>query len=239
MKTKFYFLSLAIFLLISSTLIASDGAKEMIDGPTAVCQDITIELNENGLVSINPADVDGGSFADGSIDSIIVIPNNFNCDDIGQQQVTLTVWDNLGVSASCTSIVSVNDNITPSITCTANIVVNTDFGCDAFVSVDVPVVSDNCGIEFLLNDYNGTDDASGIYPVGVTTIAWTITDLAGNINVCVQEIMVVDTEVPNAMCADIDLSLDIVGNAFITPSDIDAGSADNCGIFSMTVEPNS
>ncbi len=42
----------------------------------------------------------------------------------------------------------------------------------------------------LLNDFNGTSDASGIYPVGQTEVVWTATDALGNSNTCNQIITV-------------------------------------------------
>ncbi|MBR9846552.1 MAG: T9SS type A sorting domain-containing protein [Algicola sp.] len=42
----------------------------------------------------------------------------------------------------------------------------------------------------LTNDFNGTSDASGIYPVGDTTVVWTVTDALGNSNTCNQIITV-------------------------------------------------
>ena len=38
--------------------------------PTAVCQDITVQLDANGTVSITAADIDGGSFDNCGIASI-------------------------------------------------------------------------------------------------------------------------------------------------------------------------
>ena len=42
----------------------------------------------------------------------------------------------------------------------------------------------------LTNDFTGTSDASGSYPVGTTTVTWTATDPSGNMNTCTQDVTV-------------------------------------------------
>ena len=44
----------------------------------------------------------------------------------------------------------------------------------------------------ILNDYNGTSDASDTYPVGTTLVTWTATDGFGNTRICTQFINVVE-----------------------------------------------
>ena len=54
--------------------------------------------------------------------------------------------------------------------------VNNDPGlCGAQLSLAIPVSGDNCPGATLTNDFNGTGDASGFYPIGTTTVNWTIT----------------------------------------------------------------
>ncbi|MEO8734212.1 MAG: hypothetical protein ABI373_07765, partial [Flavobacteriales bacterium] len=57
------------------------------------------------------------------------------------------------------------------ISCTANTTVNSISGsCTAGVVIAVPTVTGYCGTFTLLNDFNNTGNASGTYPVGVTTV---------------------------------------------------------------------
>ena len=46
-------------------------------------------------------------------------------------------------------------------------------------------------------------------------------------------------EKPQAICKDISVSLDVAGNASISPSDVDNGSTWDCGLDSWSVSPNS
>ncbi|MDC8003313.1 HYR domain-containing protein [Aureisphaera galaxeae] len=81
----------------------------------------------------------------------------------------------------------------------------------------------------LTNDFNGTDDASGVYPIGTTTVTWTATDGSGNVSTCTMDVTVNDTELPVAVCNDITVQLDASGMATVAVSDLDGGSSDNCG----------
>ncbi|MEP6262889.1 MAG: Ig-like domain-containing protein [Gillisia sp.] len=90
----------------------------------------------------------------------------------------------------------------------------------------------------LVNDFNGTSDASGVYPVGTTTVNWTVTDASGNSAICTQTVTVSDNENPTSIARDITVELDETGYVSITAADIDNGSNDACGIASMSVTPD-
>ena len=81
--------------------------------PVAICQDITIQLDANGDASITASDVDGGSTALAGIQDLSVDISAFDCSNIGDNTVILTVTDNLGDMATCSAIVTVEDNIIP------------------------------------------------------------------------------------------------------------------------------
>jgi hypothetical protein len=104
MKTKCYFLSLAISLLISSSISAFDAT-------TFMCNDTTIYLDQLGIAAIDSSFVNGGSNGDGSFVSMVVSPESFNCSAIGINVMILTVTDTLGLSDQCSSNVTVLDTI--------------------------------------------------------------------------------------------------------------------------------
>jgi gliding motility-associated-like protein len=88
----------------------------------------------------------------------------------------------------------------------------------------------------VVNDFNGTADASGTYPVGTTVVTWTVTDNSGNTNTCAQTITITDNELPTAICQNVTVYLDNTGNASISVTDIDNNSEDNCTIDTMYLD---
>ena len=58
------------------------------------------------------------------------------------------------------------------------------------VSLGNALTTDNCGVATL------TNDAPANFPLGFTTVIWTVKDLAGNTATCAQTVTVTDTEKP-------------------------------------------
>ena len=83
------------------------------EDPTAICQDVTVQLNASGNGSITAQDVDGGSSDACGIASLSVSPSSFTCANVGANIVTLIVTDVNGNSASCTATATVEDNEDP------------------------------------------------------------------------------------------------------------------------------
>jgi uncharacterized protein YrzB (UPF0473 family) len=92
----------------SSTCSAIVTVEDNID-PTAICQDLTIQLDVNGIASITPEQVDNGSTDACGIQSLDVFPDSFDTGDLGLNSVTLTVTDNNGNVSTCNAIVTVED----------------------------------------------------------------------------------------------------------------------------------
>jgi len=96
--------------------------------PVAVCQNITIVLNENGVVSITDDQIDGGSTDNVGIETITANKTFYSCEDVGVNSVTLTVTDAAGNSDTCNAFVIVVDDIDPEISCPTSFTVNIDQG---------------------------------------------------------------------------------------------------------------
>ncbi|MCH2042482.1 MAG: HYR domain-containing protein, partial [Saccharospirillaceae bacterium] len=129
---------------------------------------------------------------------------------VGSTEILWTAIDLSGNTATCSQIVTVTDDEDPTITCAADQSQTADPGmCNAAVSVVAPVTADNCAVASVINDFNGTADASDNYPVGTTTVVWTVTDASGNTATCSQDITVNDNENPTITCAaDVSVSTD-------------------------------
>ena len=62
------------FFLVKSSIIDTTS-------PTAVCQNITLGLDENGMAVVNADTIDGGSSDDEGITSLELNISSFTCDE--------------------------------------------------------------------------------------------------------------------------------------------------------------
>ena len=195
------------------------------NAPTAVCQDVTVQLDGNGQASITAADVDGGSFDDCGIDTITANPTTFDCADLGNNAVTLTVTDNSGNVGTCVANVTVEDNIAPTAVC-QDLTVQLDATGNVGIAIDAVDngSSDNCDIDTIFQDVCVWTCAD----IGVNTVTLFVTDGSGNTSTCTADVTVEDNIAPTAVCQDVTLQLDQNGFAVVNGSDVDGGSFDNC-----------
>ena len=157
----------------------------------------------------------------------------------GTTTVTWTATDVDGNSSDCTMSITVTDGQLPNVSCPNDINVPSDAGsCDAALTISLPIANDNCGITTVKNDINNSLNASGTYPLGITTVTWTATDVNGNTQQCSTTVTVGADEAPIAVCEDHTVFLSS-GSASITPPDVDGGSTAGCGIQSLNAVPNS
>ncbi len=75
--------------------------------PTAVCQNITASLGADGTVTILATQIDNGSTDDGTITSLTLDVDTFDCSNVGANTVTLTVTDTGNNTDTCTATVTI------------------------------------------------------------------------------------------------------------------------------------
>ncbi|MAD60101.1 MAG: hypothetical protein CMH49_01125, partial [Myxococcales bacterium] len=180
-------------------------------------------------------------------DQNLTASNNFNQSSdasdtypVGLTNVVWTVTDQGGNSGQTSQNVTVTDNEAPDIVVGAAVTQNNDFGvCEAQVNGLSATVSDNCAGVSVTHTVNGQStvgaDASGIYPVGTTSITWRVTDQAGTFQVKTQEVTVVDNEDPH-LSALSDVTVNVSGNLCSAFVNLVAPTfTDNCGTHASTV----
>lgn len=110
---------------------------------------------------------------------------------LGTTTITWTVTDASGNTATAEQTVIITDSTAPSITAPANINAGSNSGCSAAgINLGSPIVSDNCAVDSI------TNDAPSSFPVGTTTVTWTVKDSSGNSATATQLVTVVDTLKP-------------------------------------------
>ena len=204
--------------------------------PTAIAQEVTIYLDETGKASTTAEAVNNGSFDNCSIETLSLSKTEFDCSNVGNNAVVLTVTDVNGNESSADANVIVVDNTDP-IAMAKNITVQLDeTGNVAITAADVDnSSSDACGIASMSISPNSFTCAE----VGENTVTLTVIDNNGNESTTTSTVTVEDNVAAVAVAKDITVQLDETGNVSITAADVDNGSTDACGIASMSVSPKS
>lgn len=156
-----------------STITVNDVTQ-----PTAVCKDITVNLDASGQYTLTAEEIDGGSTDNCGPLSFSIPPTTYTCANIGQNQVQLTVEDGAGLQDTCLATVTVQDNLPPTVI-TKNITVDLDEYNQATITpADVnDGTTDNCGIDRLELDRTTFTCEDRLVPQTVTLTAY---DVNGN-----------------------------------------------------------
>jgi hypothetical protein len=205
---------------------------------------LEFQLDNTGIATITPEDIDGGSFDNcGSIDSMEIDRNTFTIDDLGEQEVTLTVFDAAGNSSTCTSTITISssDKEEPQVVANPMTVYLDETGNYKFNLQDLEVMAagttDNKTPfdELKLVAYPKMFNCAQIGEI--IHVRLTVEDEDGNNARKWTTVTVLDTIAPMAVCRNIEVYLDENGQAVITPEQVnDTTSFDACGIESITLD---
>ncbi len=145
---------------VTFTVVDTSGRSASVDAivtvidlykPIVFVLDINLELDETGSATIEPSDIDDDSDDNCSIASMSLSKSTFDCSNLGENSVILTVVDTSGNSASTNSIVTVVDTIKPDAFCLPPFEVQLDDS--GFVAITLADInnnsSDNCEIQFI------------------------------------------------------------------------------------------
>lgn len=147
--------------------------------PWANCENALLELDENGQASLNSEQINlkFGDF-DGS-ENVVFSTSEFDCDNLGENIVEVTISDESGNTATCNSVVTIEDNIVPTITQVDDINIVVEPGmCETSINAYPQLeVNDNCNTKLELVSGKGPE---GSFPLGTTTETWRVSDDFGN-----------------------------------------------------------
>jgi hypothetical protein len=148
--------------------------------PTVICENISIELSSSGSVSISADDIDNGSSDYSGISDLSISTSSFDCSNLGDNDVVLTVTDIYGNSAQCTAVITVTDAMDPIVICN-DITITLENMLAEIVIDDIDNgSSDNCGISNMeISQTQFTDEH-----IGDNVVTLTVTDNNGNTSTC-------------------------------------------------------
>jgi gliding motility-associated-like protein len=123
----------------------------------------------------------------------------------GTYTITWTFDDTNGNTTTATQTVIIQDVTAPSITAPATVnVLPNNAGCTAIIAdLGTAVTNDNCQVVSVVND------GPGVYPLGATTVTWTVTDIGGNTSTATQTVNVLPlTSTIDTVACDVYISPD-------------------------------
>jgi len=192
--------------------------------PTLIVpQDITSEATgiTGNIVSLGEVTVE-------DISGIIAISNDSpESFDIGTTIVTWVVQDNYGNIAVAEQSVSVVDTTSPTIIAPAGIEIEAVDINENFVDLGQTTVDDLVEIESIQND------SPASFPIGMTTITWTVSDTSGNTATDTQIITIVDTTQPEIIAPE-DIIAEATGPTGMAISLGESSASDIIGVDSIT-----
>src|SRR5262249_9494768 len=149
------------------------------ENPTITAPAALTLTNDAGACSRALANISLGTPSTGDTGGVANVSNNAQAPfPVGNPPFIWTVTDIHGNSATATQVVTIDDNENPTITAPAALTLSTDAGaCSRAltnISLGTPTTGDNCGVA------NVSNNAPASFPVGNTTVTWTVTDVHGN-----------------------------------------------------------
>jgi hypothetical protein len=149
--------------------------------PIALCQNVTVQLDNTGNGSTTAATVNNGSSDNCAIASLAMSQTAFVCSEVGANTEILTVTDVNGNSTTCTTTITVEDNVAPVAVCQSITVQLDNTGNATITASQIDNGSnDACGIQSLALNITTFNCAN----VNGNTVILTVTDVNSNTSIC-------------------------------------------------------
>ncbi|MGQ8338919.1 Ig-like domain-containing protein [Sunxiuqinia sp. A32] len=202
--------------------------------PVAVCHDITISINENGVYELTQVNIDtiAQDVSDNCTEfenlDISFTPMQFDCSLVGESVTgTLIVVDESGNVDSCQAVITITDEYPPVITCQdIDLYVDENGETDFNINNVITKLEDNCGIDTVIVSRTNFACAE----VGINNENIIVYDVHGLADSCDFKVTVHDTIRPTLTCNDYTITLDASEYFKLDASMISSDYWDNCGI---------
>ncbi|MFD2161777.1 LamG-like jellyroll fold domain-containing protein [Paradesertivirga mongoliensis] len=225
------------------TLIGSDGSGNVANAtaivtvidsvkPKALAQNIIVQLDASGHAFTTAEAVNNGSTDACGIASVTLSKTAFDCSNVGENTVVLTVTDVNGNVSTANATITVEDKVAPA-AMAQNVTIHLDASGNASTTAEAVNngSADACGIESITLSKTAFDCSN----VGENTTVLTVTDVNGNVSTVNAIVTVLDNIAPAALAQNVTVQLNAFGNASTTAALVNNGSADACGIKSITL----
>ena len=208
------------------TVTQNPAAGTTQNGTTAVLMTLTDESGNSATCITNvipddndpptitcpsPAPIDNGTSCEftlpnyGTMSGVLDNCSNYIIDQLpapgtivnpGSTLIELIVTDAGGNTDQCSFVLEVFENTTPTITCPTDVV-----SCDPVITYSLPIFNDNCFSFITQTDATGLSSGS-IFPVGTTTLEYTVSDSSNNTQTCTFDVEVLSYPSPAVISVD-------------------------------------
>ncbi len=227
----------------TETFCTTTGQIFIVTPPTAICQSIQVQLSADNTTTVSASAINNGS--NGGFEDLTFLINGessleFNCDDLGEQTVTLLVTDFYGGTGECTVNIFILDDDNPC--CAAPQAVCQSHTAyldeDGLVSISIQDVDGGSTYECGLLSIVISEENFSCADTGVNIITLIITDIHGDQSSCSAVIIVSDTLPPTIECNNFSLNFNGEQSIPLSVNDLVLSSDDNCGISGVSLSPD-
>ncbi|MCG3148821.1 MAG: hypothetical protein PCFJNLEI_02270 [Verrucomicrobiae bacterium] len=170
----------------------------------------------------------------GAITATTSDPTNYTAR--GTHTVNWVYTDLAGNTATQQQSVVIDRPTPPAIQCPANITTGTSPGqCGAVVFFNTPVTTPNCA-SAVITQLAGLPSGA-LFPVGVTTNTFQVTDLDANVAQCSFTVTVAETQPPVLTCPSVISTSTLPGQCLSGPITYPVTATDNCSGVTLTFDP--
>ena len=163
--------------------------------PVALCKPATIYLDESGQAHITVDMINDDSYDNCTDVSLSLSKFDFDCENLGDNTVTLIVTDEYGMTSTCEATVTVLDTISPQISCVPGDTIQ--LGADGTFTLTYEMINnsewENCEIVTRELDRYILDCDN----IGMTEITAIATDQSGNVGTCTTSFVIIGNTPPN------------------------------------------
>lgn len=213
--------------------------------PIANCRPVpfVVQLDNRGRGVVTPMDINNGSTDLCQLDTLLVNGVDsffFNCTNIGNNIVTLSVEDSTGNQGVCAATVVVRDGNPPTAICKDTIL---HIGATGVVTVYPSHIDsgsiDNCNTTLSINGNSSIN--FNCTQIGINPVQLMVEDAFGNVSQCIADVIIKDTLQPVASCipaSSIVVYLDSSCFARVPATTFNDGSTDNCNLSNHSFSIN-
>lgn len=208
-----------------SVTVVDNESPQIVNCPSTITQDADAGLCSTTVTWTPPTATDNQP---GVVINQTQGPAPGSTFPVGTTHIQYTATDVSNNTATCDFDVIVVDNQDPQIAgCPSNISLGTeDPNCSAVATWTAPTASDNCAIQTFVSTHNSGDT----FPLGMTTVTYTATDVNGRTATCNFTVTVSDDDAPTITTCASNQSASADANCQAAVPDFTSGvvATDNC-----------